>query len=136
MFWPFTVIKHLKEDNQILQNRILDLERALESQVGACSVLSQQLEIWQEKANTLQEKLFDVSGINKFKQPEQTTKVQIPIGKAQQTWPRQRETLEKESYWLKKQKEMASKSTEQLEKDLDIKLEEGVKENGTSSGSK
>ena len=115
--WPF--------DN-ILRNRIRDLERTVEILTGANGVLTQTLERAIIDKDQLLNKLFEITGLNSSSLPrsESSGTARIQVGRKGVTWPQVKENLElkaREEYWAKKEAErFKDKETpiEELEKEI------------------
>lgn len=120
--------------DRILVNRIRDLERTVEILTGANSVLSQELEKAQHNEAHLLEKIFNITGVNRFSNNghQEQTKSSDPIRLTNRpkSWPELRQNLETQSkiqYWEnkkaqeaidKKEKRVASpEEIDKLEKD-------------------
>ena len=119
------------ETNNILKNRVRDLEGHNETLLGANQVLREELERSQRKEELLLEKIFELTGINR-KESKLSLGINKPVqvGGGSQNWGQLKHKLEANStqqYWeAKKRNEEAKESSlssnvEQLEKDLDIK---------------
>src|SRR3972149_6103450 len=99
--WPFDYIKTI---------RIHDLERTIEILTGANQILTQQLENAQFNEKYLQNKIFDITGVNSQSIPSssQNRKEPISVGKNIRSWSKTKQDLElkaREEYWNKKKTE-------------------------------
>jgi hypothetical protein len=117
--WPF---------DKILVARVKEQDKTIESLIGKNEILERELERAQTEKAIYLEKIFNITGVNKVINTEQTKPVRTPItiGNRQVPWGKIRENLEiqaREEYWNNKK----SKDTKKDATDIDI-LEKDVLE--------
>lgn len=127
------MFKFVNPKIEILNSRIKDLEFANERLIIENSILNSQLNRAQDKADSLQEKLFNLVGINR----QQSQQINVPsnkpieVGSGRGNWNQTRQALElraKEKYWTDKNKEV-EESIGQLETEIGISISDEVKAN-------
>lgn len=122
--WPFNLIAILKKELEISQNRVRDLERTVESSLGANHVLSNELMEAKQREERLLQKVFDITGLNRNTQtiPSNVVNKPIQVGPKVGNWGQVREDLEdkaRREHWENKKKENDAKISK-LEEEISI----------------